>query len=229
MDSPAPLAELRGAQPAILPSLLLCDFGDLKGEFARLEAAGVPGMHLDVMDGHFVPNFTYGLTLVEAARRLTKLPLDVHLMMREPERYVDRFRAAGADVLTIHVEAVADPRPVLAQIRASGAAAGLALNPGTPLASVEKCLDLCHLVLVMSVEAGFGGQKFNPIALEKLNRLRAMKIPGLALEIDGGVNAGTIRSAAEAGAGLFVVGSAIFGQPDYAAAVRQLRQLAILN
>lgn len=229
MEPPAPLAELAKAAPAILPSLLLCDFADLRGEFERLEAAGVPGMHLDVMDGHFVPNFTYGLTIVEAARKLTKLPLDVHLMMREPEKYVERFRKAGADIMTIHVEAVEDPRHVLAQIRDTGAAAGLALNPGTPLALVEKCLDLCHVVLVMSVEAGFGGQKFNPVALDKLRLLRKMNVPGLQLEIDGGVNPATIRSAREAGAGLFVVGSAIFGQPDYAAAVRQLRDLASLN
>jgi len=228
MSSPSPLAHLANASPAILPSLLLCDFGNLEREVTRLTAAGVPGFHLDVMDGVFVPNFTYGMTIVAAMRRLTSLPIDVHLMMVHPERYVEQFRQAGADGITFHVEAVEDPRPVLAQIRSLGAAAGLALNPSTPLSRIEAALDLCDLVLVMSVDAGFGGQKFNPIALDKLKTLRMRLPPGVCLEVDGGINSSTIAAAAQAGAELFVVGSAIFGQSDYQKAVSQLVAAAML-
>ena len=222
MSGCSPIAHLAKSAPAILPSLLLCDFGNLEREVARLTAAGVPALHLDVMDGVFVPNFTYGMTLVSAFRKLTPLTLDVHLMMVHPERYVEQFREAGADAITIHVEAVEDPRPVLEKIRSLGAAAGLALNPGTPLSRIEPALDFCDLVLVMSVDAGFGGQKFNPIALDKLKTLRTRLPPGVCLEVDGGINASTIAAAAQAGAELFVVGSAIFGQSDYQKAVSQL-------
>jgi ribulose-phosphate 3-epimerase len=165
------LAKLGTPTIAVLPSLLLCDFGHLADEIARLETAGVRGFHLDVMDGHFVPNFTYGLPIVEAARRATELPLDVHLMIDNPGEYLEQFRAAGSDQITIHVEAVADPRPLLDEIRALGASAGLALNPPTPLQNIEPALPHCDTVLVMSVMPGFGGQKFAPIALEKLAAL----------------------------------------------------------
>lgn len=220
------LAELKAASPAIMPSLLLCDFGNLGEECARLEAAGVPGLHLDVMDGHFVPNFTYGLTIVEACRQKSELPLDVHLMIDRPGAMIEQFREAGADVLTFHVEAVADPRPVLKQITNCGAAAGLALNPDTPLAQIEEHLDLCDHVLVMSVPAGYGGQRFHPAALEKLQRLRELK-PDLVLEVDGGINDDTIAGAVRSGAELLVVGSAIFRHTDYADRVHTLRNLAL--
>ncbi|MCA9268552.1 MAG: ribulose-phosphate 3-epimerase [Planctomycetales bacterium] len=226
MSASNALSELRAAAPAILPSLLLCDFGNLEREVSRLEDAGAPGLHLDVMDGQFVPNLTYGMPIVAALRRLTTLPLDVHLMIERPERYIEAFADAGADVITIHVEATPDPQHALAAIRRSGAAAGLALNPGTPLSTLDDCLSLCDLLLVMSVDAGFGGQAFNPVALEKLAELR-QRIDGAALlEVDGGVNSETIGPCRAAGADLFVVGSAIFKQPDYAAAVTQLRQAA---
>jgi ribulose-phosphate 3-epimerase len=220
---------LRRAAPLVLPSLLLCDFGNLEREVARLEQAGVQALHLDVMDGHFVPNLTYGMPIVEALRRLTDLTLDVHLMISQPERYIDQFFDAGADVMTFHVEAVEDPRGLLQRIGRLGAGAGVALNPGTPLSQAEGCLDLCDLLLVMSVQAGFGGQPFDPVALDKLRQAREMTRGGLLLEVDGGVNGKTIPSCAEAGAHLFVVGSAIFRGGEYAAVVRELTDLAAVG
>jgi len=217
---------LRNSAPAILPSLLLCDFGDLAGEVKRLEQAQVPGLHLDVMDGVFVPNLTYGMPIVEAIRSRTDLPLDVHLMITEPQRYFKHFCRAGADSLTFHIEAVEDPRASLAQIRNLGAAAGVALNPSTPPDRVEQCLGACDLVLVMSVEAGFGGQSFNESSLGRLKRFRELAGDDVLLEVDGGVSPSTIAACAEAGAELFVVGSAIFGHDDYASAVAELSDRA---
>lgn len=216
------LARLRAAAPAVLPSMLLCDFGDLKQEVTRLHAADVQALHLDVMDGHFVPNLTYGPPLVEAFRRLTRLPLDVHLMIERPGQFVEEYARAGADSLTIHIEAEADPRDTLRKIRSLGLAAGLALNPGTPLAAVEPFLKACDLLLVMSVQPGFGGQKFQPVALEKLTALRRTA-PDLLLEVDGGVNNSTISPCVQAGAQLLVAGSAIFRTADYTASMRQLQ------
>jgi ribulose-phosphate 3-epimerase len=226
MSAPTSLASLKAAAPVVLPSLLLCDFGRLAEEVARLEAAGVRALHLDVMDGDFVPNLTYGLPIVEAVRRATELPIDCHLMIRRPERYVQAFRDAGADVITIHAEATDDLRGTLDAIRSCGAWAGVAINPGTPVAVIEPVLDACQLVLVMSVEAGFGGQSFNPIALEKLTRLRTLVSSETVLEIDGGVNSATIARCTQAGAQWFVVGSAIFRSNDYARSVSELEKLA---
>jgi len=226
MIRPSALNRLRDSLPAVLPSLLLCDFGNLEREVRRLEEAGVPGLHLDVMDGSFVPNLSYGMPIVAAIRKLTNLPIDVHLMIQRPQNYLRQFRDAGADILTIHIEAVDDARPVLEQIRRLDCGAGIALNPPTPLSRLEVCLDLCDLVLVMSVQAGFGGQSFNPIALDKLRQIREIASPEVLLEIDGGINASTIAQASAAGAQLFVAGSAIFGQPDYQQAVRELTHLA---
>jgi ribulose-phosphate 3-epimerase len=220
------LLRLRAAVPAILPSLLLCDFGNLEREIARLEAAQVPGLHLDVMDGHFVPNLTYGMPIVEACRRLSQLPIDVHLMIGNPQPYLRSFYEAGADSLTFHVEAVADPRPLLEEIRELGMGAGVALNPDTPLDRLQGCWPLCDVVLIMSVEAGFGGQSFRPVALDRLRQARAAAGSDVLLEVDGGVNRDTIRACAEAGADLFVVGSAIFRSRDYGDAVASLRSLA---
>ncbi len=220
------LVKLRSAAPAILPSLLLCDFGNLEREVARLTEAGVKALHLDVMDGHFVPNLTYGFPIVEAVRRLTDLPLDVHLMIAEPQRYLRQFVDAGADILTVHVEAVADARSVLEQIRSLGAGAGLALNPDTSLSTLDGCLDLCDLVLVMSVPAGFGGQSFHPVAIEKLRQLRQSVRPEVLLEVDGGINRTIIRDCAAAGAEMFVVGSGIFRAASYSEAIHELTALA---
>lgn len=229
MPQPQPFAGLRDHVPVILPSLLLCDFGRLADEIRQLEQAGVRALHLDVMDGCFVPNLTYGMPIVQAVRRATSLPLDVHLMIAHPEQYVTAFREAGADAITIHVEATADPGPLLRRIRELGAAAGIALNPDTPLSAIEPYLDDCDLVLVMSVAAGFGGQSFQEVAIEKLQRLRKRLRPETLLEIDGGINPATIARCASAGAQLFVVGSAIFRTPDYSAAVRQLTELSSVS
>jgi ribulose-phosphate 3-epimerase len=217
---------LRRAEPTVVPSLLLCDFGHLADEIQRLEAAGVRALHLDVMDGHFVPNLTYGLPIVEAVRRLSDLPIETHLMISDPARYAEQFLAAGADTITFHVEAVDDPRPLLERLRSLGAVAGLAYNPETPLARIQNVLDACDLVLTMSVSPGFGGQEFQSVALEKLRQLRRQVGPDVVLEVDGGVNAETIGSCAEAGAHLMVVGSAIFSHPDYADSVATLTRLA---
>lgn len=218
------LAALRDASPTILPSLLKCDFGNLAREIRALEKAGARALHLDVMDGHFVPNLTYGMPIVAALREITDLPLDVHLMISDPMKYAKSFVEAGADNLTVHVEAIDDPRAALNEIRSHGAGAGLTLNPDTPLEAILPALDECDLVLVMSVDAGFGGQSFKPVALEKLRELRSRR-PDLLLEVDGGVNAETIADCRVAGADLFVVGSAIFGSDDYAAAMNRLGNL----
>jgi ribulose-phosphate 3-epimerase len=220
------LARLRGTAPVVLPSLLLCDFGNLAAEVAQLEKAGVQALHLDVMDGHFVPNLTYGLPIVEACRRLTHLPLDVHLMISNPADYIEQFVAAGADSLTIHAEAVDRPREVLERIRERGAGAGLAINPATPVEAAIDCLDLCDVVVVMSVMPGFGGQSFDATALDKLQTLRSQASQHVLLEVDGGVNQQTIARCAAAGAQLMVVGSAIFKSGDYGSAVSELTELA---
>jgi len=179
-----------------------------------------------VMDGQFVPNISFGLPIVEAVRRATDLPLDVHLMIADPARYIDRFRAAGADTMTIHVEAVADPRPVLERIRELGAIAGLAINPPTSLSAIEASLPYCDLILVMSVMPGFGGQEFDDVALGKLRTLNSRPDLKALLEVDGGVSNETIGKCVEAGAELLVTGSAIFRHADYATAVRELRTAA---
>ncbi len=212
---------LRDEPAVILPSFLLCDFGNLQREIERLEEAGVKALHLDVMDGHFVPNLSYGMPIVAAVRKLTDLPVDVHLMISAPEKFIPQFVDAGADCLTIHAEIDSDLPAVLTSIRSAGVMAGLALNPGTPLQMVEPILSSCDLLLIMSVDAGFGGQAFNPIALDKLRSAKEMA-PHLLLEVDGGVNRKTIASCREAGASLFVVGSAIFGQDDYQRALGEL-------
>ncbi len=228
-DRPSPLqslSDLHTAAPTILPSLLQCDFTRLSEEIKALESAGARALHLDVMDGHFVPNLSYGPLMIEAVRSVTNLPIDAHLMISNPAEYVDAFVAAGADIVTVHVEAVPDILPVLRQIRATGAMAGLALNPPTPLEIIEPLLAECDLILVMSVMPGFGGQAFNRVALEKLSRLRKLVGPKMTLEVDGGVNQLTIKQCAEAGANLFVVGSAILGQSDYAGVIAELLRLA---
>jgi ribulose-phosphate 3-epimerase len=219
--SRARLDTIRNAAPAVLPSLLLCDFGDLNSEIARLEAAGTSILHLDVMDGHFVPNLTYGMPIVKGLRRHTELPLDVHLMISDPLKYAPAMVDAGADLLTFHIEAVNDPAEVAGRLGELGVGVGVALNPGTSIEKIDACLADVDMVLVMSVDAGFGGQAFNPVALDKLRELRSRR-PDLLLEIDGGINADTIGSARAAGCDLFVVGSAIFATDDYVAAIGEL-------
>lgn len=220
------LSAIHTVAPVVMPSMLMCDWGRLKEDVERLEAAGAHALHLDVMDGHFVPNLSYGLTLVEAFSQITRLPLEVHLMISNPGEYVERYFEAGAHGMTIHAEATTDPRPVLEKIRKLGAAAGLAINPPTPVDSIKNCLDLCDVVLVMSVMPGFGGQDFDPVALDKLQALRGQLADEVLLEIDGGVNEHTVPQAVSAGAQMLVIGSGIFKHRDYQAAIAELTSLA---
>jgi ribulose-phosphate 3-epimerase len=225
MGASLPLADLYAAAPLIGPSLLACDFAHLEREVRRLKEAGARILHLDVMDGHFVPNLSFGIPIVEAVRRVTDLVLDVHLMISNADRFIEPFRRAGADLITIHVEAVADPPELLSRIRGLGAGAGLALSPPTPAQAVEPYLGLCDLVLTMSVMPGFGGQQFQATALEKLRWLRRKVGHGVFLSVDGGVNLDTIGACAEAGANLFVTGTALFGEEDYRERLHQFHCL----
>jgi ribulose-phosphate 3-epimerase len=226
MSSSQIVADLRAASPTMAPSLLACDFAELRGEIRRVEQAGAKLLHLDIMDGHFVPNLSIGIPVVEAVRRSTSLPLDVHLMISEPACYVKAFRKAGADLITIHIEVAPDPRPLLDEIHSLGAAAGISLNPPTPVDALDAYLDCCDVVLVMSVMPGFGGQEFEVEALEKLRHLRAQAGSRLLLSVDGGVNLDTVASCAAAGADLFVTGSALFSQPNYGWFIDQMTGIA---
>ncbi len=223
--SRAKLDVIKEAAPAILPSLLLCDFGDLKGEVARLADAGTQVLHLDVMDGHFVPNMTYAMPIVEGLRRHTEMPLDVHLMISDPLQYAQPMVDAGADLLTFHIESEGgeDPRQTIEALKQLDVGVGVALNPGTSLDAISDCLGEVDMVLVMSVEAGFGGQSFNPKVLEKVQAIRR-EHPDLLIQIDGGIDTTTIGLAGAAGCDLFVVGSAIFKQEDYRVAIDELTQ-----
>ncbi len=222
-------ATLAARGPVVLPALLLCDFGHLAREVERLESAGAAGLHLDVMDGRFVPQLTYGLVVVEAVRRAAKGPLEVHLMVEQPESCVEDYAKAGADILTVHLEGLSDPRQTLKAITSLGPQAHLAISPGTPVERVEPYLDVCDGVLVMSVEPGFGGQRFNPVALEKLAHLAALRKErggSFRLAVDGGISTETIGPVAAAGAELIVAGSAVIRSPDYTQAIAQLEQIA---
>ena len=222
------LENIRGQRPVILPSLLLCDFGNLAAEVSRLHDAGINALHLDVMDGHFVPNLSYGMPIVEGLRNLTDMPLDVHLMISNPTSYVQQFVDAGSDLLTVHVEACEDPVSVIKQINESGIASGIALNPATEIDAIDSVLADVDVVLVMSVQAGFGGQSFQPVALEKLRQLAALREANgysWSLEVDGGINTTTVRDCFQAGADWFVAGSAIFKQECYQTATRNLVEL----
>lgn len=224
-------ATLRENTPIVVPSLLLCDFGHLEREIRAVEAAGARCLHLDVMDGIFVPNITYGMTIVSAVRRLSHLPLDVHMMTARPGDFVDAMADAGADILTIHTEAVDDAAPLLEQIRSAGLWAGLALNPDTPLSAVTSSLPHCDVVLVMSVAPGFGAQEFDSTALEKLRTLKQTVDERVILEVDGGINAATIADCAKAGAQMFVAGSAIFrdASATYEQHILELTKLATVQ
>ncbi|MDR3108804.1 MAG: ribulose-phosphate 3-epimerase [Planctomycetaceae bacterium] len=200
--------------PLINPSLLACDFTRLGDEIRDAEIAGAKILHLDIMDAHFVPNLSFGIPVVEAIRRSTDLPLDVHLMLDEPWRYIKPFRLAGADMLTVHIEVLPDPRWTLETIHRSGAAAGLAINPPTPVEMLLPFVCECDIVLTMSVMPGFGGQKFDAVALEKLKAIRKAAGKETLLSVDGGVNEKTIAQCASAGANTFVAGTAFFGVID---------------
>ncbi len=213
----------------IAPSILSADFGRLAEDVAAIESAGADWVHVDVMDGRFVPNITIGPILVEAVKRATKLPLDVHLMIVEPEKYIDAFARAGAATIGVHVEACPHLHRTLAQIREAGARACAVLNPSTPAQALEPVLGDLDQVLVMTVNPGFGGQSFIHSMLPKIQQLRGwIDVRGLAvtLEVDGGVKPGIIGPAARAGATAFVAGTAVFGAKDYRAAIAALRREA---
>ncbi|MCC6663271.1 MAG: ribulose-phosphate 3-epimerase [Polyangiaceae bacterium] len=213
----------------IAPSILSADLGRLSDEIRSVDAGGADWIHVDVMDGRFVPNITLGPIVVKAARAATRLPLDVHLMIVEPERYIEAFAEAGADVISVHVEASVHLQRTLGEIRRLGKRAGVVLNPHTPESAVEYLLDDVDLILIMSVNPGFGGQHFLPAVLPKIAKVREMiERRGLSvdLEVDGGVAPETTEAVVRAGADVLVAGSAVFGKPDRAAAIRAIVERA---
>jgi ribulose-phosphate 3-epimerase len=211
----------------IAASILSADLARLASQVAAAEEAGVDWMHLDVMDGQFVPPITFGANMVATVRKLTRLPLDVHLMVAQPERFVQPFADAGANLFTFHPEATIHSQRVLANIKSAGMRAGLALNPGSPLELAEELVDDLDLILVMSVNPGFGGQDYIPAATDKLRRTRQMlsaRGSKAFLSVDGGISRKTIGMAWKAGADTFAAGSALFGAADFGAEVKELRR-----
>jgi len=210
----------------IAPSILAADLGRLAEEVRAAEAAGADWIHVDVMDGRFVPSITFGPLVVEAVREVTRLPIDAHLMIVEPERHVEAFARAGADLISVHAEVSPHLHRTLQAIRAAGARPSVALNPSTDLGAIEYVLGDCEMILLMTVNPGFGGQRYIEACTEKVRRLRAMadaRGQPLEIQVDGGIKASTMGEVAAAGANVFVAGTAIFGQPDYAGAIAELR------
>lgn len=212
--------------PLIVPSMLKCDFGNLEREIDQLEEAGAKALHLDVMDGHFVPNLSYGAMVIARVRERTSLILDAHLMISDPEKYLPDYLKAGCDWITFHIESVENPVPLLRRIREAGCLAGISLNPETSLDTIKSCLGECDLVLVMSVHPGFGGQKFIESSIEKVRQVRKMFGPETIISIDGGIGPETIANVAKAGADVFVAGSSIFDRPCYRTAIAEMATLA---
>jgi ribulose-phosphate 3-epimerase len=219
--------DLRASNVRIAPSLLSADFTRLSEHVQIVEAAGAEMLHLDVMDGHFAPNISFGPPVIKSLRKCTTLYFDAHLMISEPGRYAQAFVEAGCDLVTFHVEAADQPDAVVEHIRSLGAAVGVSINPDTPVSAIEPIVDQVDLVLVMSVWPGFSGQKFIPSVLDKVRTLRGLLGSHQRLEIDGGIDPETIGDAVKAGADTLVAGSAVFGQQDPGAAFEKLRRLAL--
>jgi ribulose-phosphate 3-epimerase len=213
----------------IAPSVLSADLGRLAEQLAAAEAGGADWIHIDVMDGHFVPNLTFGLPLIQAVAKHSKLPIDVHLMVERPEQYIRAYADHGAAVFAFHPEATVHVQRHLAAVREAGMQAGLVLNPSSSVSQLEEVIDDIDLVLVMSVNPGFGGQSYLPASTGKISRVRALLDQHgsrATLEVDGGITVATIASAHAAGADTFVAGTAVFGQPDPAEAIRALKRAA---
>jgi ribulose-phosphate 3-epimerase len=215
----------------IAPSILSADFSRLGEQIQSVERAGASLLHVDVMDGRFVPNITIGLPVVKAISRATQLPIDAHLMIVEPGQYAEQFVRAGAKMVSVHLEADLHIHRTLSSIRAAGAHAGIAINPATPLSALEEAVKFADYVLIMSVNPGFGGQEFISASLDKVRRLRKLideRGLKVRIEIDGGINTDNVAEVAGAGADIIVSGSAIFGAPDPATALRELREATVL-
>jgi ribulose-phosphate 3-epimerase len=213
----------------IAPSILSADFARLGDEIEAIEKGGADWVHVDVMDGHFVPNITIGPPVVASVRKITKLPLDVHLMIEDPDTYIIPFAEAGADIITVHSEAATHLHRSIQFIKDQGCKAGVSLNPATPLSALDYVLSELDIVLIMSVNPGFGGQKFIPGVLPKIQRLRELILERgteAEIEVDGGMNSNTISEAATAGANIFVAGNAVFTTEDYGKTIGELRSLA---
>ena len=221
------LSVLKAQRPLIAPSMLKCDFGNLHRELEMLDAANSRLMHLDVMDGHFVPNLSYGPMVIERMRPLTETPFDAHLMISDPDKYLDEYIRAGCEAITFHLEAVPQPEALLTKIRRKNVVAGLAINPGTPFSAAEPFLKFCDLFLVMSVNPGFGGQSFIQRTFDKIQRLDKLRRDNqkpFLIQVDGGVGLSNAQELVRVGADVLVAGNAVFKAEDPLAAIQAIQE-----